>query len=257
MSEHRTQIWSSGGGTQSCAIAAMIVRGELEKPDLAVIADTERECSTTWEYHDRYIVPALASVGVTIHRIRKSGYATVDLYRGDDILIPAFTDVNGKTKGKGGKLPTFCSNEWKSRVVRRWANEQGVKLGTFWLGFSCDEEIRAWSAKENETNKWNVRFPLLDARMRRYHCIQKVEEMGWPKPPRSRCWMCPNQGPDEWAEVMAGRDAEKAREFEGEIRQRDANIWLIETCESVGVKDFRDPNLSLFGSECGSGQCFV
>ena len=59
----RTQIWSSGGGTQSCAIAAMIVLGELEKPDLAIIVDTERECSTTWEYHDCYVAPALANVG--------------------------------------------------------------------------------------------------------------------------------------------------------------------------------------------------
>ncbi|WP_259474093.1 hypothetical protein, partial [Pseudomonas syringae] len=47
----RTQIWSSGGGTQSSAIAALICQGELS-PDLSIIVDTEREMSTTWDYMD-------------------------------------------------------------------------------------------------------------------------------------------------------------------------------------------------------------
>jgi len=38
----RTQVWASGGGVQSTAIAALIVLGRLPKPDLAVIADTGR-----------------------------------------------------------------------------------------------------------------------------------------------------------------------------------------------------------------------
>lgn len=36
-------LWSCGGGTQSAAIAALIVRGDLPKPDLSIIVDTERE----------------------------------------------------------------------------------------------------------------------------------------------------------------------------------------------------------------------
>jgi 3'-phosphoadenosine 5'-phosphosulfate sulfotransferase (PAPS reductase)/FAD synthetase len=55
----RTQIWSSGGGVQSCAIAALIVRGVLQKPAYAVIIDTEREMSSTWEYMREVISPAL------------------------------------------------------------------------------------------------------------------------------------------------------------------------------------------------------
>ena len=61
----RTQLWASSGGVQSAAIAALIVQGHL-RPDLAVIIDTEREQSTTWEYMDEVITPALASVGVTL-----------------------------------------------------------------------------------------------------------------------------------------------------------------------------------------------
>lgn len=102
MSEaHRTQIWSSGGGVQSTAIGALICMGEL-RPDMAVIVDTERELSTTWDYLDRWVIPALEHVGVTLHRVAKSEYATVDLMRNNDLLIPAFTTQSGEI----GKLPT-------------------------------------------------------------------------------------------------------------------------------------------------------
>jgi hypothetical protein len=42
------EVFSSGGGTQSAAIAALIVQGRLPKPDFVVIADTDYECSSTW-----------------------------------------------------------------------------------------------------------------------------------------------------------------------------------------------------------------
>ena len=72
----RTQIWSSGGGVQSTAIAALIVQGKLPKPDIAVIADTERELSTTWKYIEEVTGPALASVGVTLYRVMFGGCQT-------------------------------------------------------------------------------------------------------------------------------------------------------------------------------------
>ena len=148
--KNRTQIWSSGGGVQSTAIAALIVQGKLPKPDLAVIADTERELSTTWTYMDAVTLPALASVGVTLHRVKKSKYATVDLYGGADgnsLLIPAFTTQGDEI----GKLPGFCSNEWKFRVVQRWATaEHGVKAATLWMGISTDETQRV----NFPTGKW-------------------------------------------------------------------------------------------------------
>ena len=131
----RTERWSSGGGVQSSAIAALICQGELS-PDLSVIIDTEREMSTTWEYLDRYVLPALDSVGCKLHRVRKSRYATVDLFsKKGDVLMPMFTDQSGST----GKFPTYCSNEWKSRPMHRWASEQGVIKANVWIGFTIDE----------------------------------------------------------------------------------------------------------------------
>lgn len=248
----RTQIWSSGGGVQSTAIAAMIVTGAVEPPDLAVIVDTERECSTTWDYLDRWVIPALAGVGVTLHRVPKSDFATVDLWRSDDLLIPAYTS----REGGSGRLHTYCSNEWKSRVVRRWASAQGVTTAALWIGFSTDEMLRAWRLKEGETEKWNLRFPLLDAKMNRHDCLSLVQKLGWPLPRKSRCWMCPNQNREEWRETMAGPDASKVRAFEREVKDRDRDVWLTKDCKPISKIDFSHGSLDLF-SECESGMCFV
>lgn len=251
----RTQTWSSGGGVQSTAIAALIVQGRLPKPDLAVISDTERELSTTWAYMDAVTLPALASVGVTLHRVKKSKYATVDLYGGKDgnsLLIPAFT-----TQGEDiGKLPGFCSNEWKLRVVQRWANkEHGVKAATLWMGISTDEQQRV----SMPLGKWKKHYPLIDLNLSRSDCMAIVEAMGWPEPPRSSCWMCPNhrEGEWQWQKKAAPQDHGKAIVFDREIRKRDPHAWLHPSAQPLSKVKFDMSNEVMFGKSCQTGLCFV
>ena len=238
----RVQVWSSGGGTQSAAIAALICKGEL-RPDIAVIIDTEREVQKTWEYHDAVIAPALAAVGVILNRVAKSKYATVDLYgSGDKLLIPAFTNKSGKV----GKLPTYCSNEWKARVVQRFCSDMfpDAKAFDIWLGISRDEAHRMKLAQ----GKWQYRHPLIDdgRLMNRRDCVALVKSMGWPEPPRSRCWMCPNQGKAEWDDLRdnSPSDFAKAEAFEIEIKKKDPNVMLRK-----GDDDAQ--------GDCMSGMCYV
>ena len=251
----RTQIWSSGGGVQSTAIAALIVQGKLPRPDLAVISDTERELSTTWDYMDAVTLPALASVGVTLHRVKKSKYATVDLYGGEDgksLLIPAFTTQGDEV----GKLPGFCSNEWKFRVVQRWATrEHGVTAATLWMGISTDEDSRA----SFPTGKWEKRYPLIELNRSRADCLAIVASMGWPEPPRSSCWMCPNHREGEWAwqQKAAPADHRKATLFDQYIRKRDPNIWLHPSATPLDGVTFDPANEVMFGKSCQTGLCFV
>ena len=246
----RTQIWSSGGGVQSTAIAALICQGEL-MPDLAVIADTERELSTTWAYLDKWVMPALERAGVTLHRVAKSDYATVDLLRNDDFLIPAFTTESGDM----GKLPTYCSNEWKQRVIRRWAvKEHGVKKANMWIGYTIDELRRV----TQPTGKWENAYPLIDRRMTRGDCIALVKRMGWPEPPRSSCWMCPNKPHHEWEwqRIHAPSDHKKAIEFEYSMQERDPDLWLTDTGGPLADADFSQPD-DFFTGRCVGGMCFV
>ena len=234
---------------QSAAIAALICKGEL-KPDLGVIIDTEREMSTTWEYHENVIVPELAKVGFELERVNKSEYATVDLYsKNGGNLIPVHTDG-------GGKLPTFCSTEWKIRPMQRWASRKhGVKQANVWLGITIDELRRV----KQVLGKWQNRYPLIERRMSRADCIALVESMGWPKPKRSSCWMCPNHTRGEWKEQKerGGQDWENAVAFEAEIRKKDDGLYLVESDVTINDVDLDDRTDDMFTGRCDSGYCFT
>jgi hypothetical protein len=227
---------------------------KLPRPDLAVIADTEREMSTTWDYMDQVTAPALRIAGVELHRVKKSAYATVDLWGGKDgnsLLIPAYTTRGGDI----GKMPAFCSNEWKLRVIQRWATkEHGVKAATMWMGISTDEMDRATPGK----GKWEKRYPLIELRLNRGECMALVKAAGWPEPPRSSCWMCPQHREGEWLwqQENAPRDFTKAIHFEREIQKRDPHAWLHQDCKPLDQQKFDDSNDVLF-RRCDTGVCFV
>ena len=250
MKQDRIQVWSSGGGVQSTAIAALIVMDEL-RPDYSIIVDTEREMRTTWDYLDKFVRPALERVDIVLHRVRKSHYTTVDLYSSNgDLLIPAYTNQNVEI----GKLPTFCSSEWKKRVMHRWATEQGIKKALVWMGFTIDELRRC----KQILGKWQERYPLIERRMTRSDCIALVKKMGWPEPPRSSCYMCPNKSQQEWIWMKqhSSDDFKRAIKFEKYMRKKDDAIWLTQLGEPIEQIDFEKTD-DLFGGGCDSGMCFV
>jgi len=247
----RQIVWSSGGGTQSAAIAALICAGRLPKPDLSIIADTGREKSTTWQYHEQVIAPALRVVGVEIERISHT-YSTVDLYSGNgDLLIPAFTSSAGP-----GKLDTYCSNEWKRRVCQRYVRERmpGTAVDV-WLGFSTDEINRCRGSSEQW---WTHVFPLIEVvRMSRADCEAAIRDAGWPAPPRSSCWMCPLMSDHEW-KSLPEKDFSRAVRLESHIRSTDEHVHLHRSRQPLESRPF-DQQRGLFGDDdgCRSGYCFT
>lgn len=248
-----TSVWSCGGGVQSTAIAALIVSGRLPVPDYAAIVDTNRELSSTWDYMEKVTAPALLKVGCVLYRVDKRDFATVDLWGGkdgDSLLIPVFTDANGDV----GKLPGYCSGEWKQRVLQRWLKKNGVKSAEMWMGISTDEINRASFPK----GAWTKKYPLIDLRMNRGDCVALVEKMGWPMPPRSSCWMCPNHTQNEWREIKENNpsDWRKAVSFEKMIQKKDPHAWLHADCKPLEDCDITDYNESMF-TRCASGMCFV
>lgn len=246
-------VWSYGGGTQSAAIAALVMQGRLPRPDVVVMADTGRELASTWDYLDEVVAPALASVGLTV-QIAPHDLATVDLYaQNGDLLIPAFTRA-----GVGvGKLPTFCSDKWKQLPIRRWLREQGINNCDVWLGMSVDELERM---RDSGLNWYRHVYPLIEiVPTSRAGCVALVEGMGWPTPPKSRCWMCPNQSPADWRKMQLEQPGEfaKAVQLEREIQERDAAAWLhkeaIPLLEAVEIAAMQG---GLFDG-CDSGYCFT
>jgi len=262
------EVFSSGGGTQSNCIASLIIQGKLPKPDLAVIADTGRECGTTWQYLNAVTLPALAGVGVEIHRVccdEWGGHYAKDPNwldpSGKTMILPTWTDETGNV----GKMPGFCSSKWKNRVIQSFLSKtfgltrSKVKM---WIGFSMDETRRALRMMAGpEWEKGLIRFPMIhDVPMKRHHGIREVEKMGWPKPPRSRCWMCPNQADDEWKDLKENAPDEFAQAvaFEREMQAFDPCAWLHRSCTPLDQVDFTaEPTLFDAGGYCSSGMCFV
>lgn len=141
-------VWSYGGGVQSVALAVLVREGVLPVPDLAVIADTGREKQTTWDYLREVVQPYLNPAGVQI-QVAPHSLSRVDLYAptSDLPLIPAWTRTTriepslfgDMPTNEDGRLPSYCSGEWKRDVVERWLRLQGVVEADEWIGYSLDE----------------------------------------------------------------------------------------------------------------------
>ena len=240
-----------GGGVQSCAIAALICQGKIPVPDISVIADTGREKQSTWDYLRDVVQPALKGK-MKIEIVSKDEFATVDLWRNQTLLLPTFTTESGEV----GKLPTYCSNEWKKRVIERWLRKQKVKKFKRWIGFSLDEANRALRMSGDD----GVWFPLIDGvPMTRQSCVATVESLGWPTPPRSSCWMCPNMRHGEWQDMKENRpeDFKKAVALEIEVRKKDPHVFFHRSCKPLGRVDFEREDDLFSRPPCDSGLCFI
>jgi hypothetical protein len=241
-------VWMYGGGRQSACIAALIIQGKLPRPDYAAIADTGREKSSTWNYLSKVVQPVLP---FKINIVSKSEFSTVDLWGGKDgetLLIPAYTNETGQT----GKLSTFCSNEWKVRVVERWLRKRDVFNHQSWIGFSHDEP-RRWLKMKAAQGEY-VRLPLVDdTPTTSEQTVEIVKEMGWPEPPHSSCWMCPNMRDVEWASLSPD-EFEKACVLDEEVRLKDPHAFLHSSC--LPLRQVKFIKTSEEPRPCESGVCF-
>ena len=266
----RPVVWSYGGGAQSAAIAVLVLRGELPRPERIVMADTSREASATWAYLDEVVQPALMAAGLRVE-VAPHALATKGLYSTDGKpLMPVYTRGQGgghRPRGAGdgvGQMRNFCSGEWKRDVVRRYVRRLGYgpagrsERGPVanWLGISVDEIGRIGT----DQREWiKARWPLVfDRPTTREECVALVREFGWSAPPKSSCWCCPYRTDPQWRALRDAwpEDFARAAALEGELRQRDGEVYLHRS----GVPLAEAP---LGGSAddgagpCTSGQCWT
>lgn len=241
-------VWMYGGGRQSACIAALIIQGKLPRPDYAIIVDTGREKSSTWKYLREVVQPNLT---FKIHIVPKSDFTTVDLWGGSDgdtILIPVYTNESGQI----GKLRTFCSGKWKVEIAGRWLRKQGVLKWCSWIGFSYDEPRRYIKMKQQEGDY--VRFPLVDDYpITAEQAVEIVKDMGWPEPPHSSCWMCPNMRDVEWT-ALTPIEFELACLLDEEIRLKDPHAFLHSSC--LPLRQVKFTKTAEEPRPCESGVCF-
>lgn len=260
VSGHLRQVWSCGGGRQSCAIGVLIIEGKLPKPDFAVMADTGRERFTTFPYVRKYLAPELAAVGVNLEIIKAAewGYYAEKYVDGSgDLMLPVYTMENGIA----GKNAPDCSGAWKRDVINRWLSQTNkITRSKFckWIGFSRSpqELIRAMRMQQSKKEGGEkVRFPLIELGLTTPECLKLVKAHGWPEPKVSACWMCPNLKDSERMDLS---DEEKrlAIEFDREVRSQFPDAFLHGECRPLEEIELSRSN-DLFTEPCETGGCFL
>ena len=90
-------VWSYGGGTQTAAIAVLVLQGRLPRPDHIIMADTGREATATWDYLDTVVQPALEAEGMRVE-VAPHSLASKDLWdnaqpSGNSVLAEVFAGL--------------------------------------------------------------------------------------------------------------------------------------------------------------------
>ena len=197
-------IISLGAGVQSSTMALMAARGEITPmPDCAIFADTGAEPQEVYDWLD-WLEKQLP---FPVHRVMwKEGLTRNiedSLAGGRFASMPAFTE---SATSAGGMLRRQCTREFKIQPITQKVRELvGLKKGKHaprnevlvsqWIGISRDEIQRMKDMRE----KWiDGRWPLLELKMTRWHCLEWMQKNGYMEPPRSACVYCPYHSNAEW-----------------------------------------------------------
>ena len=199
------KVLSLGAGTQSTVMALMAERGEgLEKPDIAIFADTKWEPPYVYE-HLKWLESQLSYkvVRVSAGDIRENVLAGVTPDGNKFLDMPVFL-VNGD--GTKSVAARQCTNHYKitpiHKELRKMLNlEPGRRAPKnvqveMWMGISFDEAHRMKPSRD----EWITnRYPLIDMELTRAQLYDWFAKR-YPgrKLPRSACVGCPYHTNMEW-----------------------------------------------------------
>lgn len=196
-------IISLGAGVQSSTMALMAAAGEITPmPDCAIFADTQAEPRAVYKWLD-WLEKHLP---YPVHRV------TAGDLRADSLRLrtskrdgkkyqrsapPAFTLEEGISRGM---LLRQCTQDHKLKpIFRKMRALAGRKQPVVqWVGISLDEVQRAKPAREAQAKWMTNRWPLIEMKMTRQHCLDWMRAHGYQAPPRSACIFCPYHSDSEW-----------------------------------------------------------
>lgn len=228
-------VWSCGGGVQSTAIALMILQGRLPKPDYALITDCGWEKTSTWEYIHKTTIPRLAEAGIQLNIVKTTDYGdNAILDPSGHVRMPCF---KRGPDGQAIRFDTRCSGGWKTAVAKRWVRQQGIGRAHNWIGISADESHRV----RLSDRKWiEYRYPLVDLGVTRQDCLDMIGEAGWPRPPRTSCYFCPQQDDRSWQRTKRDypEDWARAIEVEERIHAVEADVYLHHSLVPLQAVEF-------------------
>jgi len=272
-------VLSLGAGVQSTALLLMSIRGELDRLDCAIFADTGWEPQAVYD-HLAWLEGIATAAGVPVYRVRR-GDLRADALRSqvrgrktDGVRWASMPLYVLGQDGRVGMIRRQCTSEYKIVPVERkvrtllglrprqhWPREVVVQQ---FFGISADEQRRVRIPRE----LWKRhRYPFVFERpMRRDQIVTWLREH-YPDHivPRSACLGCPfhsdeewraiKQNPAEWADVTA---FDRAIRHCGGMR---GDVFLHRSCRPLDEIEFRlrdgqERQLPLWDGEC-LGMCGV
>lgn len=267
-------VLSLGAGVQSSTLALMAAHGEVTPmPDFAIFADTGWEPAAVYRWLDWLE----GQLPFPVVRVSKGNIR-------DEQIIARMRGKRGEDGSRWASLPYFttsgdavgmvrrqCTAEYKIQPIEQYLKREMLGLRyrqrapktpqlIQWRGISLDEPQRA---KESLATWFDVRYPLLEARMTRGHCLEWVESHGYPLPPRSACLGCPFHSDDEWQRIKDGPASEwqSVVEFDRAIRQAGGmrgKTFLHRSLRPIDEIEFQTADnagqTDLFAGEC-EGMC--
>jgi hypothetical protein len=189
----------------------MAIRGEIDRPDHVLFADTGWESKATYQ-HVEWCRKQCDKAGIPFH-VTDNGNIKTDMevaktaasgeYSGQWVTMPLFVNTG---KAVEGRIRRQCSSEYKITPLRKlqrkllgYEKGQRIPVGQcqVMIGISTDEARRAAASKD----RWidNI-YPLIDPlKMSRLDC-QKWWEDNYPhiRLTKSSCVGCPNRSDREW-----------------------------------------------------------
>ena len=199
---------------QSSTMALMAAHGEITPmPDYAIFADTQAEPSHIYSWLD-WLETQLP---FPVLRVSAGDLKAAIINGKERFANPPF--FTSSATGEKGMLMRQCTSDYKVKPIQRKIRElagykprQRIPADTVeqWIGISTDEIQRMKDAPE----KWvNNRWPLIEQRMTRLHCLEWMRDHGYNElPKKSACTFCPyhddatwqkmqNEDPNSWIEA--------------------------------------------------------
>ena len=244
------RVLSLGAGAQSTAMALMAERGEfgLEKPDIAIFADTGWEPPAVYEHLEWLKEQVSFEV-----RIVSAGDIKENLKKGimpdgsKFIGIPVFLQ---KSDGGSGLMRRQCTTQYKLNPIHRELRSifeleprrpvpKTVRV-EMWIGISVDEIARAKPSREDWIRK---RFPLIDLGFSRAQLHGWFQER-YPERnlPKSACVGCPYHSDAVWKDLKANDPDSFMEAVEVDIELRsNPNITALTTNAQAYLHRSRKP----------------
>jgi|TARA_B100000073_G_scaffold342327_2_gene345227 hypothetical protein len=258
------RVISLGAGVQSSVLVLMAAKGELTPmPDCAIFADTGWEPEGVYEHLDWLEKQLPFPVYKVMRSNIKDDALSMKNATGQRFASMPFYTENG---GMGRRQ---CTSEYKLQPIRNKTRELlGLKprqrskdlFAETWIGISWDEIQRM---KESWVPYIKHRWPLLEKRMYRHHCLEWFEER-YPgrELAKSACIGCPFHDNKAWREMKNNdpKSFQEAVDFDKGIRvssKFDEKLFLHRSCKPLDEIDFRsseDKGQLSFLDEC-DGMC--